>query len=153
MSATATNSVLAHAMASRMICWPREPAPIIPSRRRSLAPRIWLPGAMVAMVPATPAETFPMKLRREVIEGSLAWPILAECSSGDIDLGNRRDRRQERAACPQPSQSHADYFREPFRGVVRMNPEANSAMPHDLIPVTSQAGLPLLALFATDAGT
>jgi hypothetical protein len=32
-------------------------------------------------------------------------------------------------------------------------PEANPTMPHGLIPVTSQPGLPLPALFALDAGT
>src|SRR5215470_724945 len=63
MSATPTNSVLAHAIASCMISDPRAPGPMMPRRMRSLAPRT----LDVARVPARPVATLPIKLRRDCI--------------------------------------------------------------------------------------
>src|SRR5713226_4045302 len=63
MSAKARKSVFGQAIASRTICMPRSPAPMIPSRSLSLAPRT----LETASVPARPEATLPMKLRRDCI--------------------------------------------------------------------------------------
>src|SRR4051794_11469481 len=64
MSAKATKSTPGREIASRTSCMPRSPAPIMPSRTRSLAPRTVVGAAKVV---ARPDATVPIKLRRELM--------------------------------------------------------------------------------------
>src|SRR6476659_619764 len=61
MSANATNSVFGQAIASRPMCIPRSPAPMIPRRILSFAPKTF----DTASEPARPEATLPIKLRRD----------------------------------------------------------------------------------------